>query len=184
MLAGLLVAAASPPSLAGSPSKWKEALARYRAGHAEWDRFLQEVYNPAVDELERRAPRPPYSFTVTARNAKVLEFMHDRNDPDQWKYCVSPSIKAKGEALAEAWRKWQIDQDAIRQEIGFSAIVEEDSRRSKKIDALRDELIATRVGSPAEMLEKLEIVWGDYDDPEPHKEELFRDFRALALSAP
>lgn len=184
LLAGMAFApmafAASPSSLAASPSKWKEISARYRAAQAEWDQFLDRVYNPAVDRLIALAPPPPSYFTITARNGKSIEYWYDRKDPDAWTNNGSPMIAEKAKAQADSWRRWEITHARARRDIGMDAIEAEDTRRSQHIDALRNELVATRVSSPAEMLEKLEIVWGEHCDPEPHREELFRDFRALA----
>ena len=173
-------AASSSNSLAASPSKWKEISARYRAAQADWDRFLDQVYNPAVDRLIALAPPPPSYFTVVARSGKVSEFWHDRKNPDAWTDNPSPLIAKKAQVQADGWRRWEITHARARLEIGMDTIEAEDSRRSQHIDRLRTQLIATRISSPAEMLEKLELVWGDGDDPEPYKEQLFRDFRTLA----
>ena len=71
LLASLIavpIAATAVSAHAASFSEWKAGLAIYRAIDAAWNHFLATTYNPAVTELDRRAPVPPSGFTVTARS--------------------------------------------------------------------------------------------------------------------
>lgn len=78
----IAVAIASASAHAAHPSKWKEALARWRAADALWDSFLDNIYNPAIEELDRRALAPPPSFMVTAKTGATQIYFHDREVPD------------------------------------------------------------------------------------------------------
>lgn len=184
LLAGMAFApiafAGSTSSRAASPSKWKENSARYRAAQAEWDQFLERVYNPAVDRLIALAPTPPSYFTIAARNGKAIEYWYDRKDPDAWTNNGSPLIAEKAKAQADSWRRWEITHTRARHEIGMDAIEAEDTRRSLHIDRLRNELMATPVVNASELLEKLTILWAEGSDPEIFRDHIFGDVRRLS----
>ncbi len=174
------IAVSAAPAQAAIYSEWKAALAIYRAIDAAWNHFLATTYNPAVAELERRAPVPPSGFTVTARSGKKVVYTHDTANPDMWANSVIPAISKPGKRLADQWAEWRERRAQTEAELCFRQIDEVDDRYSKELYAARNRLIAATVDTAAELLEKLEVLWEDGIDADTFKDEVFRDLRRLA----
>ena len=184
VLAGLAlvpaVAAISPPTRAARPSEWKEALARWRAAEAAWDDFLDGTYNPAIEELDRRAPAPPPNFTVTAKSGATQLYFYDRANPDEWTRNLSSLISEPARVLHDRWMQYDRDRNAAWQALRIDELSAEEDRLAAASTEARYKLMSTPVGNAAEMLQKIEIAWAPGCDPDLFRDELFADFRHLA----
>lgn len=63
---------------------WDVAYAAFLAASNASDQHWEMVEEPAVLELERRAPRPPKTFSIPARSGQVRTFEFDPAEPDKW----------------------------------------------------------------------------------------------------
>lgn len=178
----IAVAIASASAHAAHPSKWKEALARWRAADALWDSFLDNIYNPAIEELDRRALAPPPSFMVTAKTGATQIYFHDREVPDAWTANLSHAISGPAQQLRDRWSQYQRDYDSARNALRIDELSAEEDRLAANATKARYELLATPVSDAAELLQKMEIAWAPGCDPDLFRDELFRDFRHLAIA--
>lgn len=184
MLAGMMLAttaAAVAPCALAAPKVtiWQKALAEYRDAEASWDAFLDTAYNPAVEELNRRAPMPPSFFTITARSGVQQDYHHDRADPWKWATHSIPSIAERGRRQAELWESWEAEYARAKAELGIDGLEQSDNWHALKSSQARDLLISTPVCDAAELLEKMEILWTDGSDADVFRDDLLRDIRAL-----
>lgn len=162
----------------GSP--WQKAIAGYRDIGAFWDAFLETAYNPAVEELNRRAPMPPPFFTITAKSGAQQKYHHDRAEPWKWANHPIPAIAALGRKQAERWERWEADYAKAKAAVNMDALETQDDLHARKSGQARDRLISTPVRDAAELLEKMEVLWADGCDADVFRDDLLRDVRGLA----
>jgi hypothetical protein len=155
--------AAIPAPAAATKSDWPGAYARWQAADAAWDDHTAKIYNPAVEILNDLEPTPPGSFTHVARNGQSATYYIDRSNPTEWDG-VPGIIGRLGKQTQDAFFAWNERQKAKRQEIGFSAIEDEDVRLCDVMVEARKAAVSTRVASLSELAEKADFISDQYGD--------------------
>ncbi|MBU0931137.1 MAG: hypothetical protein KJ585_03940 [Alphaproteobacteria bacterium] len=179
MLASVVSVAAPIAFAAPEVTLWQKAVAEYRDIAAFWDAFLATAYNPAVDELNRRAPMPPSFFTITAKSGATQNYHHDRADPWGWASHPIPAIAEPGRKQAELWERWEKEYANAKAAVNMDALDKQDDWHARESGQARDRLISTPVRDAAELLEKMEVLWTDGFDADLFRDELLRDVRAV-----
>lgn len=165
---------------AADASDWKDVVARYRAAEREEDHFLDTVYNPAVDECCRRTGCPPEGvYILKAKNGKTAKFVFDRHNPDEFANYPVVAVRNWANKTKSESENFFENLERVKTDIGMDDIDAEDDRLSKRVYAMRDEVLQTRVPDAAALLEKLEICWEDGRDGDVLREHIFRDVRHL-----
>lgn len=187
VLAGMLLApaaAAIPTVVAASDntSMWDEALRGWRKADADYDAFLTELWNPVQEELERRTPAPARSFSITTASGKTVTYDLVATDPDCYARSPIPAISNPGRRMAEEWREWNVQYEAVAAELNFDALYDEDNRLLDLRLEARDRLMNTPAPHVAAVLAKLEIMWEDRHKDREEENELIvmSDLRRLA----
>lgn len=171
--------AATVALAASEVTPWQKAIKEYRDIDAFWDAFLETAYNPAVEELNRRAPMPPSFFTITAKSGAAQDYHHDRADPWRWANHPIPAIAEPGRQQAERWERWEKEYAKAKAALNIDGLEQQDDWHARKSGQARDRLISTPVRDAAELLEKLEVLWTDGCDADVFRDDLLRDVRAM-----
>lgn len=188
VLAGLMLASAGAATAAAMPvlaepdtSKWKEAVARYRAAERQSDRYVKEVYNPAVGECwHRTGPLPDIVFYHPTPSGVRSRYHFDLSNRDKWTRCAVPEVRAWAISTRAAYEKFDRASEQAKIELGMDAVEAEDDRLYGIACRLQNDVLKTPVPDVAALMEKLEICWTEERDGEVLREHIFRDVAFLA----
>ncbi len=153
---------------------WGRAHSAYLVASKASDDHWEYVEEPAIMEVERRAPRPATSFSIPARNGQVATFTFDPHDPDKWNDTGEQFIDAVRPLKAQ-WQVYDRDAPLVHAEVGIEAIGEVSSDLLNAHSAAENRLFETPAPDLDAVLIKLELLWSDDRDQCP-------DLNALVLA--
>lgn len=163
--------------IAATPTRrhdWEVAYAAFLAASNASDEHWETVEEPAIMELQRRAPRPSTSFSIPARNGQVATFTFDPSDPDKWD-CSGEQFLEATRALKAQWQTYERDAPLVRAELNIDAISKDSTDHLDACSAAEDRLFETPAPDLDAVRIKLELLWLDDREPCP-------GFNALVLA--
>ncbi len=143
---------------AASSAAWDRAHAAYVTASKATDDHWVQIEEPAVLELERRAPRPPKSFEVTALNGQTMSFAFEPDQPDAWEMSGRQHRDA-GRALKAQWYAYQRDYPVARAGLNIDAISKASTDLLNVCSDAEDTLFATPAPHMDAVRIKLELLW-------------------------
>ncbi|KEQ52153.1 hypothetical protein [Sphingobium chlorophenolicum] len=160
--------------------KWDRALARYREAKELNDTFVEKIYEPAHDELWRRAPMPEDSFTITAKSGRSCTYRYSHSGNQPWHGNPTPAIKEAGEKLEKEWKDWIALNKKIANELNVYALDDEYDLLARVQYEYGEILLSTPAPNASALLIKLDLLWEVGRDGDVLREHVLRDLRAIS----
>ena len=157
-------------------SAWSIAFERWQKADRLADDYLVKIYNPAMAELDQRAPFTLPWFEVRAMDGKVATFRFDSDNPNEWDDHMSPQFR---NAAAEVRTKVQA-RAAAWDDMNFSSLEDESDRLLDEVGDAEYLLMKTPAPDPVALLWKVERMFGDEDGHRSFNEEVQQAFLADA----
>ena len=160
-------------SPAADRAAWNAALARFHDAQKESDEYDEAVYDPAYDEIERRAPRPSLTMTVRWDGGRSQEYDLLPNQLDET--CQEEYYGEFALPVRAAWRKYEADLATAERDLNWQEL---DRRHHEILDATieaRNVVIETPAPDAQAFAAKLvlaldeelhhsDLIWTIYDE--------------------
>ncbi|CAN5203263.1 hypothetical protein BH10PSE13_BH10PSE13_00150 [soil metagenome] len=168
------------PRRTADHSKWKRALAAYRAALAADDRHTADVYYPTDDEINRRAPRPSLIYFEPMAAGRTCE--REVWIPDFDRLCEDEDVGNLVRPIRAAWDEHQQKLAAAFRDLRWDEVQAEADRLTQALQDAEDRLFAVRAPTIAAVLFKLDLLWGGdiHRQREDLEQHIMADLAALA----
>ena len=141
-------------------SEWDRIVADYWEAKAAYDRYNEQVYQPAHGELCRlTGPRPSLSFSVTARNGKIAHYEMFPAELDEW--AESELFGRYAAPIRDVWRKWLAAKETAERDIGWAAIEERSNDLMGELIHAEDMLVDTPAPDAMAFTFKVAVAFAD-----------------------
>lgn len=148
------------------------AFAAYRAAVKASEDYAVQIEEPALAEVERRAPFAGCFFDIKSRDGKTIRHRWSPDDPDA--YETHPPSSPLIPAAREVRRAFEANQQA-RVDLGIKNIMDRSNDLYEAISPIEDALFATPAPDLAAVCVKLDLLWNDERDSIRAYEKLVRD---------
>lgn len=162
-------------SLAADRAAWNAALTHFHAAQKASDEYDAAIYDPAYEEIKRRAPRPSLTMTVRWDGGRSQEYDLLPSQLDET--CQDEYYGEFALPVRAAWRKYEADLAAAERDLNWEEL---DRRHHALLDATieaRNVVIETPAPDAQAFAAKLvlaldeelhhpDLIWTIYDEAE------------------
>jgi hypothetical protein len=158
-----------------APSKtvWDKAVERLESARAALKHFDQAIYNPAWQELERRASRPALSFSIPTAPGTTFKLLAEDLD----RYAHDAQLGPHAAVVVAAWRRYVVERPIAEQAVGWQAINEQGDRIDRELVDAENDLMAMPSPHPEAFAFKVLMLHGEARDREDWSEILADEAR-------
>jgi hypothetical protein len=165
--------------LPAATGEWDLALATYLRAKAASDEFENTIAKAIGDEMDRRAPQPADSFTVTASNGQIATYRFFSARADEWED-AAPPLRDPARRLRQEWDAYRRERAAAARDLNWAEISERSDELTTAWVEAETQLIETPAPNAAALARKVILALEDNRGADWCTKYLLADARRLA----